>query len=311
MKVRITTLVLIAAVAAVAAAPAEADGLAPRPAGAIPADHGAQPGRALRSDRGRRLPRGRDAPAPRSRRELRGGRHARGRASGARQRLAARPSVSGDRRVGPGRRLLRALVRRAERRLRPVRGDRRDDGAPVLDLLRAQLLEPPGLAVRRRLAGARRRLGGRPRRARRQADARGGGVQPALHRGAPRLGRRHEGLWDRAPDRVRGARLARELLHAGRAPVRARVRASAGSAAQPGRRERAGHVARPGSTAIELVHDQNPRWLRFPGTWGETRYIAAPAFGVPPTPFGTSPVGPAFQDDWLDPLGTIAGYPLG
>ena len=24
----------------------------------------------------------------------------------------------------------------------------------------------------------------------------------------------------------------------------------------------------PGSTAIELVHDQNPRWLRFPGTWG-------------------------------------------
>jgi hypothetical protein len=67
----------------------------------------------------------------------------------------------------------------------------------------------------------------------------------------------------------------------------------------------------PGTTAIELVHDQSPRWLRFPGTWGETQYLAAPAFGIPPTAFGTSPVGPAFQDDWLDPLGTIAGYAVG
>ena len=67
----------------------------------------------------------------------------------------------------------------------------------------------------------------------------------------------------------------------------------------------------PGSTSIERVHDNEPRWLRFPGTWGEAQYVAAPPFGIPPTPFGTSPVGPAFQDDWLDPLGTIAGYPVG
>ena len=67
----------------------------------------------------------------------------------------------------------------------------------------------------------------------------------------------------------------------------------------------------PGSTAIERVLDNEPRWLRFPGTWGETQYLAAPAFGIPPTAFGASPVGPAFQDDWLDPLGTIAGYPVG
>lgn len=67
----------------------------------------------------------------------------------------------------------------------------------------------------------------------------------------------------------------------------------------------------PGSTAIETVHDNEPRWLRFPGTWGEAQYVAAPPFGIPPTAFGTSPVGPTFQDDWLDPLGTIAGYPLG
>ena len=67
----------------------------------------------------------------------------------------------------------------------------------------------------------------------------------------------------------------------------------------------------PGTTAIERVHDNEPRWLRFPGTWGEAQYIAAPPFGVAPLAFGTSPVGPAFQDDWLDPLGTIAGYPQG
>ena len=72
-----------------------------------------------------------------------------------------------------------------------------------------------------------------------------------------------------------------------------------------------GAVLGPGSTAIERVHDNEPRWLRFPGTWGEAQYVAAPPFGIPPTPFGASPVGPAFQDDWLDPLATIAGYPLG
>ena len=72
-----------------------------------------------------------------------------------------------------------------------------------------------------------------------------------------------------------------------------------------------GTLLGPGTTAVERVQDQNPRWLRFPGTWGEAQYIAAPPFGVPPTAFGTSPVGPAFQDDWLDPLETIAGYAQG
>jgi hypothetical protein len=72
-----------------------------------------------------------------------------------------------------------------------------------------------------------------------------------------------------------------------------------------------GAVLGPGATAIETVHDQSPRWVRFPGTWGEAQYIAAPPFGVAPTAFGTSPVGPAFQDDWVDPLATIAGYPQG
>ena len=64
----------------------------------------------------------------------------------------------------------------------------------------------------------------------------------------------------------------------------------------------------PGTPTIVRVHDNAPRWIRFPGTWGEAQYIAAPPFGITPTAFGTSPVGPAFQDDWRDPLGTIAGH---
>jgi hypothetical protein len=73
-----------------------------------------------------------------------------------------------------------------------------------------------------------------------------------------------------------------------------------------------GRVLGPGTTAIERVHDNAPRWLRFPGTWGEAQFVNIPApIGPGIVPFGTSPVGPAFQDDWLDPLSTIAGYPVG
>ena len=73
-----------------------------------------------------------------------------------------------------------------------------------------------------------------------------------------------------------------------------------------------GRTLGPGSTAIERVHENSPRWLRFPGTWGEAQFIRIPPpIGPGTVAFGTSPVGPAFQDDWLDPLGTIAGYPVG
>ena len=63
----------------------------------------------------------------------------------------------------------------------------------------------------------------------------------------------------------------------------------------------------PGSTAVERIHDNAPRWLRFPGTWGEAQYVFAAPVGL--VPFGTSPVGPRFHDVWVDPLATIAGYP--
>jgi len=63
-------------------------------------------------------------------------------------------------------------------------------------------------------------------------------------------------------------------------------------------------------TALEQLHEKKPKWLRFPGTWGQTQYVHAPA-PLGTIPFGTSPVGPAFQTEWDDPVGTIAGYRAG
>lgn len=73
-----------------------------------------------------------------------------------------------------------------------------------------------------------------------------------------------------------------------------------------------GRTLGPGSTAVERVNENAPRWLRFPGTWGEDQFIRIPPpIGPGTIPFGTSPVGPSFHDSWVDPLGTIAGYPAG
>jgi Vacuolar protein sorting-associated protein 62 len=43
----------------------------------------------------------------------------------------------------------------------------------------------------------------------------------------------------------------------------------------------------------------SPSWLRFPGTWGEDQYVGFPNVVLR---FGAGPIGPAFQDDWRDPL---------
>jgi hypothetical protein len=42
-----------------------------------------------------------------------------------------------------------------------------------------------------------------------------------------------------------------------------------------------------------------PSWMRFPGTWGEDQYIGFPDVVLR---FGAGPIGPAFQDDWREPL---------
>ncbi len=71
-----------------------------------------------------------------------------------------------------------------------------------------------------------------------------------------------------------------------------------------------GTLLGPGTTAIDRLHDNSPRWLRFPGAWGEAQYVHAPD-PIGTVPFGTSPVGPALHEVWVDPLGTIAGYAVG
>ena len=59
--------------------------------------------------------------------------------------------------------------------------------------------------------------------------------------------------------------------------------------------------------AIETVTDSSPAWIGYPGFWGELEYFNAPA-PVGTIAFGTSPVGPAFQAVWRDPLATLATW---
>ena len=48
---------------------------------------------------------------------------------------------------------------------------------------------------------------------------------------------------------------------------------------------------------IETIAEGSPRWVAFPGFWGELEYFSAPA-PIGTVPFGTSPVGPAFHEVW-------------
>jgi hypothetical protein len=61
---------------------------------------------------------------------------------------------------------------------------------------------------------------------------------------------------------------------------------------------------------IHLIGDDHPSWVDFPGFWGELQYFHGPG-AIGTVPFGTSPQGPAYHDVWTDPLGTLAGWPLG
>jgi hypothetical protein len=63
-------------------------------------------------------------------------------------------------------------------------------------------------------------------------------------------------------------------------------------------------------THVRLIDDGRPSWVSFPGSWGEAQYFHAPA-PIGTVPFGTSPQGPAYHALWVDPLGTLAGWPLG
>jgi hypothetical protein len=61
---------------------------------------------------------------------------------------------------------------------------------------------------------------------------------------------------------------------------------------------------------IHRIGIQTPQWVRFPGYWGESQYFHAPP-PIGSVAFGTSPVGPAYQAVWRDPLKAIASWPSG
>jgi hypothetical protein len=67
----------------------------------------------------------------------------------------------------------------------------------------------------------------------------------------------------------------------------------------------AGRIIRP---ALVQVSASSPGWMRFPGTWGEDQFAGFPNVVFR---FGTGPVGPAFQDDWRNPLQGPLRWPRG
>jgi hypothetical protein len=63
-------------------------------------------------------------------------------------------------------------------------------------------------------------------------------------------------------------------------------------------------------THVREIEDGHPSWVAFQGFWGELQYFHAPA-PIGTVVFGTSPDGPAYHAVWVDPLGTLAGWPVG
>lgn len=62
--------------------------------------------------------------------------------------------------------------------------------------------------------------------------------------------------------------------------------------------------------SVQQIGAEVPTWVRFPGYWGELQYLHAPA-PIGTVAYGTSPVGPAFHAEWIDPLATLATWPTG
>lgn len=52
-----------------------------------------------------------------------------------------------------------------------------------------------------------------------------------------------------------------------------------------------------------------PRWMAFAGRWGEDAYIHFP--NNPPQLYGPGPPGPAFHEQWQDPVAEVLSWPRG
>jgi hypothetical protein len=61
---------------------------------------------------------------------------------------------------------------------------------------------------------------------------------------------------------------------------------------------------------VVRVMENAPGWMRFRGTWGEDGFFRAPD-PVNTVRFEAGPAGPAFQEKWRDPLGTVTRWPAG
>jgi len=61
---------------------------------------------------------------------------------------------------------------------------------------------------------------------------------------------------------------------------------------------------------LRTIRNASGAWVDFPGYWGELQYIHAPQ-PIGSIPFATSPVGPAYHDVGVDPVGTLATWTAG
>jgi hypothetical protein len=66
----------------------------------------------------------------------------------------------------------------------------------------------------------------------------------------------------------------------------------------------------PERTALVRVTDTSPRWMRYPGRWGETAWAHFPdPLGT--VTYGPAPEGPAFHAIWKRPIATLLEWPRG
>jgi hypothetical protein len=67
-----------------------------------------------------------------------------------------------------------------------------------------------------------------------------------------------------------------------------------------------GRVVRP---QLVRVSASSPRWMAFAGRWGEEGYLRVPGRELIPT--GSGPAGPAFHEQWRQPVRTVLRWPRG
>lgn len=68
----------------------------------------------------------------------------------------------------------------------------------------------------------------------------------------------------------------------------------------------AGRVVRP---RLVRVTAASPEWMAWAGAWGEDAYLHAP--GNEPIRYGLGPAGPAFHEQWREPVTEVLSWPRG